>query len=61
MLEFHDRFPQYAFDQNKGYATKAHYEGIECYGPCLLHRMTFLKKFAEEQEEEINEQTAMIY
>ncbi|HWQ77429.1 MAG TPA: ribonuclease HII [Anaerovoracaceae bacterium] len=59
MTEFHDRFPQYAFDQNKGYATKAHYEGIQCYGPCLLHRMSFLKKYAEEQEEEINEQISL--
>lgn len=55
MAEFHDRFPQYAFDQNKGYATKAHYEGIKCYGPCLLHRMSFLKSFKQEPEE-INEQ-----
>lgn len=55
MAEFHDRFPQYAFDQNKGYATKAHCDGIECYGPCLLHRMTFLKRFTQEQEE-VNEQ-----
>ena len=50
MKEFHQRFPQYAFDTNKGYGTKAHIEGIACYGPCLLHRKTFLKKFYSEEE-----------
>jgi ribonuclease HII len=43
MREFHDRFPQYAFDKNKGYGTKAHLEGLARYGPCLLHRKTFLR------------------
>lgn len=52
MVEFHERFPQYAFDHNKGYGTRAHYEGIDCYGPCLLHRKTFLKKYREGIEED---------
>jgi ribonuclease HII len=63
MTEFHDRFPQYAFDHNKGYATKAHFEGIQCYGPCLLHRMTFLRKFNEAnitESEEMNEQLNLL-
>lgn len=53
MKEYHERFPQYAFDQNKGYGTKAHYEGINCYGTCLLHRRSFLKSYfvIEEKEE----------
>lgn len=58
MVEFHDRFPQYAFDQNKGYGTKAHYEGIQCYGPCLIHRQTFLKKMYDDSED-VNEQIAI--
>lgn len=45
MKEFHQRFPHYAFDKNKGYGTKAHYQGIDCYGICLLHRRSFLKKY----------------
>lgn len=39
--EWHKEFPQYGFDQNKGYATKDHIEAIHKYGPCPLHRMTF--------------------
>ncbi len=53
MDEYHQRFPQYAFDQNKGYGTKAHYEGINNYGICLLHRRTFLKNYCEEIGEQI--------
>ena len=37
-------YPQYGFDGHKGYGTKAHYEAIRQFGPCPLHRMTFLKK-----------------
>lgn len=52
MKEFHKRFPQYALDKNKGYATKEHLEKIACYGPCLLHRKTFIKKYYSEEESE---------
>lgn len=60
MTEFHERFPQYAFDQNKGYATRTHIEGIKCYGPCLLHRMSFLKSFTQDPEE-VNEQISLVF
>jgi len=43
MVEYHLQFPHYVFDQNKGYGTKAHYEGIRSHGICELHRKTFLK------------------
>ncbi len=45
MTEFHRQYPQYAFDQNKGYGTKIHYEGIHCHGLCSLHRRSFLKGY----------------
>lgn len=45
MVEFHDRFPQYALDRNKGYGTKAHYEGLNHNGLCCIHRRSFLKGF----------------
>lgn len=35
-------FPGYAFESNKGYGTKTHYEGLEKLGPCEIHRKTFL-------------------
>jgi len=45
MVAYHDEYPFYAFDSNKGYGTAAHYEGIDKYGLCPLHRKTFLKKY----------------
>ncbi len=44
ILEMAKEYPQYGFDVHKGYGTKAHYEAIAEYGPCEIHRMTFLKK-----------------
>ncbi len=41
MLALHQKFPQYAWDKNKGYPTKLHRKGIELHGPCSHHRMTF--------------------
>ena len=38
------RYPQYGFEIHKGYGTKRHYEALAQYGPCALHRRTFLKK-----------------
>ena len=43
--EFMDRiaaeYPQYAWDKNKGYPTKAHRQAIEHTGPSPYHRMSF--------------------
>lgn len=44
MLELAKLYPQYGFQVHKGYGTKAHYEALAQYGPCPIHRMTFLKK-----------------
>lgn len=43
MGEFHRIYPAYGFDQNKGYGTKIHYEGLAKAGPCEIHRKSFLK------------------
>lgn len=43
MLQYHEKYPHYGFDSNKGYGTKAHYEGIYKYGVTPIHRKTFLK------------------
>lgn len=45
MLEMAQKYPQYGFEIHKGYGTKAHYDALRMYGPCPIHRMTFLKKF----------------
>ena len=44
MLELAESYPQYGFEVHKGYGTKAHYNALAQYGPCPVHRMTFLKK-----------------
>ena len=43
MAGYHRQYPYYGFDTNKGYGTKAHYEGIDKYGITPIHRKTFLK------------------
>lgn len=45
MLERAREYPQYGFEVHKGYGTKAHYDALRLYGPCPIHRQTFLKKF----------------
>lgn len=43
-------YPQYGFAKHKGYGTAYHVEMLQKYGPCPVHRKTFLKKiFAEVQ------------
>lgn len=37
-------YPQYGFEKHKGYGTKAHVEALKKYGPCEVHRPSFLKK-----------------
>ncbi len=44
MKELAVRYPEYGFEKHKGYGTKAHTEAILKYGPCEIHRMSFLKK-----------------
>ncbi len=39
------QFPLYGFSGHKGYAVKKHYEALEKYGVCAIHRKTFLKKY----------------
>lgn len=39
-----NEYPEYKFEVHKGYGTKAHYEALDQFGPCDIHRMTFLKK-----------------
>ena len=43
MLEMARQYPEYAFEQHKGYGTKLHYERLRTYGPSPIHRRTFLK------------------
>ena len=38
-------YPQYGFAKNKGYGSAAHIAAIRKYGPCPIHRRSFLKKY----------------
>jgi len=38
-----ERYPEYHFEQHKGYGTKLHYAAIREHGPSPIHRMSFLK------------------
>ena len=43
MLTYDGKYPQYNFKKHKGYGTKEHIEFIKKYGPCEIHRLSFLK------------------
>ena len=45
MISMAEKYPQYGFEIHKGYGTKAHYAALEEFGPCPIHRQSFLKKF----------------
>ena len=45
MREWDKVYPQYGFATHKGYGTAAHIKAIKEYGPCILHRKTFIKNF----------------
>lgn len=41
MMEMHEQYPEYGFNQHKGYGTKMHLDRLKQFGPCLIHRKTF--------------------
>jgi len=44
MVDMAEIYPQYEFEQHKGYGTKAHYAALRKYGPSPIHRPSFLRK-----------------
>ena len=48
IMEGYDKvYPEYGFAKHKGYGTKQHIEALQKYGPCPIHRKTFIKNFVE--------------
>lgn len=45
MAEADRLYPGYGFARNKGYGTKEHIEALKKYGPCPIHRRTFIRNF----------------
>ena len=44
MEEMAEQYPQYEFERHKGYPTRRHYELLRQYGPCPIHRRSFLRR-----------------
>lgn len=42
MVRLHETYPDYGFNQHKGYGTSAHYAALAVFGPCAIHRRSYL-------------------
>lgn len=51
MQKMAQKYPEYQFERHKGYGTKLHYEMLQKYGPCPLHRESFLKNLLIKETE----------
>ena len=45
MTEADRLYPEYGFARNKGYGTKEHIDALKKYGPCPIHRRSFISNF----------------
>ena len=50
MLRYDSEYPEYGFRSNKGYGSEAHVEALKKYGPCPIHRRTFIKGILENEQ-----------
>ncbi len=47
MIEYDRLYPEYGFARNKGYGTAEHIAALKKYGPCPIHRKTFITHFID--------------
>lgn len=47
MIEYDKLYPEYGFARHKGYGTAVHTAAIREYGPCPIHRRSFITRFVE--------------
>ena len=45
MVDYDEIYPEYGFAKNKGYGSKEHIEALKKYGPCPIHRSTFIHNY----------------
>lgn len=45
MMQYDEMYPEYGFASNKGYGSAAHIEALKTYGPCPIHRRSFIGNF----------------
>ena len=50
MVEYHAQFPDYGFDEHKGYSTPRHLAALQRHGPCAIHRRSFAPIRARDPE-----------
>jgi ribonuclease HII len=42
MVEMHDQWPEYSFNEHKGYVTPEHQTALREHGPCPEHRFSYV-------------------
>lgn len=47
MLKYDEEYPEYGFGKHKGYGTKQHINALKEFGPCPIHRRSFIGHFVE--------------
>ena len=47
MVQYDELYPMYGFASNKGYGAQTHIEALKKYGPCPIHRKSFITHFCE--------------
>jgi ribonuclease HII len=58
MIKYAQKYPQYYFEQHKGYGTQKHLDAIQKHGPCPIHRRSF---FPFSQFLKIKEKPGLFY
>ena len=53
MLDMAKKYPQYGFEKHKGYGTQLHRDMLLKYGPCEIHRPSFLTKILVDKSDEV--------
>jgi len=53
MEEAHEKYPQYGFNQHKGYGTQMHMDVIRKYGLCPIHRKSFTRGLIEHMVDDV--------
>ena len=48
MEEMDEKYPEYGFGKHKGYGTKDHMDAIRKFGPCPIHRRSFITRIVQE-------------
>lgn len=49
MVEMDEKYPMYGFARNKGYGTAEHIAALKAFGPCPIHRRSFIGKILGER------------